>query len=59
MPDHTELGIMGSFFVLYVDKLPPAPWPVTVAGLPLFIATGRLQVPWEPGWKGSLILRLE
>lgn len=42
---------MGSYFVLYVDKLPLRPWPITVAGLPLFIATNRnrLQVPYEAG----------
>lgn len=59
MPDHTEIGIIGSYFVLYVDKLPPRPWPVTVTGLPLFIATNhnRFQDPYEAGKMGSLVLR--
>lgn len=54
LPPHTDIGISGPFLIMYVDDLPPKPWPVSVAGLPLFIKTADLGVPWKIGSLGRV-----
>lgn len=41
--------MQGVFLILYVTELPPLPWPLTVAGLPLYIATNEFDIPWPFG----------
>ncbi|KAM0429745.1 hypothetical protein ACHAPT_006351 [Fusarium lateritium] len=37
-PDTTGVGGDGFFLYIYVSRMPPKPWPKTIAGLPLILA---------------------
>lgn len=48
------VAVLGPFLVIHVEKIPPKPWPVSVAGLPLFLTTNGLEVPWTLGGAGNM-----
>jgi hypothetical protein len=51
-PMQTGVGVVGPFLVIYVQVLPPKPWPVSVAGLPLLHSKEYVQpsVGGRNGW---------
>lgn len=53
LPTHSGIGVLGPFLVLNVDHLPTKPWPLSVAGLPLFITTATHARPWALGRPGN------
>lgn len=53
-PHHFGTGILGPFLVISVRELPPKPWPVSVAGLPLFLTTKMADIPWNIGKPGKI-----
>lgn len=52
-PSQTGVAVFGPFLTVYVDELPPKPWPVSVAGLPLFLTTNVFDTPWTIGTPGN------
>ena len=50
--DTCEISTTGFFLVIRVTKLPPKPWPVSVAGLPLFLTTETDYAPLLPSKHG-------
>lgn len=48
-PGTFGVALAFDFLVLSVRTLPPRPWPLTVAGLPLFITTDFSDPPWKYG----------
>jgi hypothetical protein len=54
-PTQYGVGISGPFLMIYVEQLPPRPWPVTATGLPLYLTT-KSVFPWEIGRPGRIRL---
>src|ERR1700722_3542385 len=52
-PSQLGAGVIGPFLVITVKELPAKPWPVSVAGLPLFLTTNMCETPWEFGKTGN------
>ncbi|KAI9767362.1 MAG: hypothetical protein M1840_005772 [Geoglossum simile] len=48
-PTQYSVGVYGFFLIVRVRKLPPKPWPLTVAGLPFYITTDEWEYPWVRG----------
>lgn len=60
----TQTSVYVHYFVLVcvVKELPPEPWPITVAGLPLFITDDANEVPFDagkPGWGERALQHLD
>nr|AGN71621.1 hypothetical protein 2379 [Monascus pilosus] len=53
-PAYSGAAVLGPFLVIYVKELPPKPWPLSVAGLPLFLTTEDFKVPWTIGTAGNV-----
>jgi hypothetical protein len=45
LPPHTGIGVHVPFLVVFCAELPRKPWPLSVAGLPLFLTTDFFG-PW-------------
>ncbi|THC89063.1 hypothetical protein EYZ11_011490 [Aspergillus tanneri] len=52
-PDFVGASVLEHFLIIYVVKLPAKLWPVSVAGLPLFLTTDE-RVPWTFGKVGNV-----
>lgn len=48
-PTQYSIGVHGLFLIVRVRKLPPKPWPLSVAGLPFYITTNEWDYPWVRG----------
>ncbi|GAM33385.1 hypothetical protein TCE0_004r00242 [Talaromyces pinophilus] len=53
LPPNLGKGVMGGFLVVYFVELPPKPWPISVAGLPLFMTTDHFALPPSLGRPGG------
>lgn len=51
-PGTFSVGEAYGFLVIRVHNLPPRPWPLTAAGLPLYITTDPSGFPWIRGDMG-------
>jgi len=51
-PTTYSVGLYGPFFIIRVQKPPPKPWPLSVAGLPFYITTNEWNTPWIGGKHG-------
>jgi hypothetical protein len=48
-PGTTAIAILPPFLILCVKQLPPAPWPLTVAGAPLALVTNEAEMGFDIG----------
>ena len=51
-PTCYKLSFAPPFLLLACTKLPPKPWPVTVAGMPLYLTTDAEESPLDMGLGG-------
>jgi len=51
-PTQTSVFVHVFVLVCYVTHLPPKPWPITVAGLPVFISDNKDELPFDFGKVG-------
>ena len=51
-PTTYSVGLHGLFLIFRVRRLPPKPWPLSVAGLPFYITTDEWNSPWIRGRHG-------
>jgi hypothetical protein len=51
-PTTYSVSLHGLFLIIRVRKLPPKPWPLSVAGLPFYITTNEWNYPWIRGEYG-------
>lgn len=52
-PETVGAGVCGPFLWVTVRKKPSQPWPVSVAGLPLYVSTLDFEIPWRTGGPGN------
>ena len=52
-PETVGAGVCGPFLWVTVRKMPSHPWPVSVAGLPLYVSTLDFEIPWRTGGPGN------
>lgn len=53
MPHNKGFKVIGPFLIVRFDKLPSTPWPVSVAGLAIFLTTNQFELPWKLGLAGD------
>ncbi|KIW18100.1 hypothetical protein PV08_02387 [Exophiala spinifera] len=56
-PHTTTLTFDGNFIAIHVDTLPPKPWPLSVAGVPLYLYQERGRIPMpeaRPAWESKV-----
>lgn len=59
-PGHRGLFVFGPFLVVTMEALPRDPWPMRIAGLPLYLTCSEFEVPWDLGTPGNpRVLALE
>ena len=59
-PGHRGLFVFGPFLVVTMETLPRDPWPMRIAGLPLYLTCLEFEVPWDLGTLGNpRVLALE
>lgn len=51
-PTTYSVSLHGLFLIIRVRRLPPKPWPLSVAGLPFYITTNEWNSPWIRGEYG-------
>jgi hypothetical protein len=51
-PTTYSVSLHGLFLIVRVRRLPPKPWPLSVAGLPFYITTNEWDSPWIRGKHG-------
>jgi len=51
-PTQTSVFVHVFVLVCYVTQPPPKPWPITVAGLPVFITDNKDELPFDFGKVG-------
>lgn len=51
-PTTYSVSLHGLFLIIRVRRLPPKPWPLSVAGLPFYITTNEWSSPWIRGEYG-------
>ena len=51
-PTSYRMTLRPPFLIIYCTKLPPKPWPVSVAGLPLFLTDKEDVLPMDWGLPG-------
>jgi hypothetical protein len=51
-PTTYSVSLHGLFLIIRVRRLPPKPWPLSVAGLPFYITTNEWDCPWVRGKYG-------
>jgi hypothetical protein len=51
-PTTYSVGFHSLFLIIRVRRLPPKPWPLSVAGLPFYITTNKWDDPWVRGEYG-------
>lgn len=53
LPHNKDFKVIGPFLIVHVNKLPSKPWPVSVAGIALFLTTNQFELPWKLGLAGD------
>jgi hypothetical protein len=51
-PTTYSVSLHGLFLIIRVRRLPPKPWPLSIAGLPFYITTNEWNYPWIRGEYG-------
>jgi hypothetical protein len=44
-PTSTGIGVVSGFLTVQYASLPPKPWPIVMAGLPVYISTSKFSWP--------------